>query len=68
MTLHDLIYDTRDFLTSADVAPLLGRDPQSLRSQAQADQSKLGFPVIIVGSRVLIPRKAFLAYCGEVAE
>lgn len=53
----------KEFLTAAEVAPVLGIDPQDLRSQAQADSVKLGFPVIVTGSRVRIPREGFLFFC-----
>ena len=68
MTLKDLRKDTRDFLLAEDVAAVLGRSAQLIRSQAQTDPSKLGFPVIVIGTRVQIPREGFLAFCtGRVS-
>ena len=63
MTLNELYYDSRDFLAVDDVADLLGWTPQHIRSQAHADKDKLGFPVIICGTRIKIPRLGFLAFC-----
>ena len=53
----------KDFLTAADVAPVLGINPQDIRSQAQSDADKLGFPVIVTGTRVRIPKEGFLYFC-----
>jgi len=54
----------KQFLTPADVAEALGIDSQSLRNQVTKDASKVGFPVIRVGTRTKIPRDAFLKYIG----
>ena len=63
--MRDLIEietSTQEFLLASDIAPILGINPQEIRSQAQADASKLGFPVIVTGSRVRIPRLGFLHF------
>lgn len=52
-----------EFLRAEDVGEILGVDPQYIRSQAQADPRKLGFPVIVIGRRVHIPKQAFLYFC-----
>lgn len=52
----------QDFITAADVAKAIGGDAQSIRTQARRDPGKLGFPVIVVGTRVKIPRLPFVAY------
>ncbi|MBR3974375.1 MAG: hypothetical protein IKJ88_00780 [Clostridia bacterium] len=36
--------------------------PQGLRVQARTAPDLLGFPVSVVGNRVLIPRKPFIAF------
>jgi len=51
-----------EWLTADDIAPLLEVNPHSIRLQAQADPNKLGFTVMVVESRVKIPRKAFIRY------
>ena len=53
------------FLTVTDIAEVLHLAPNKIREQAQADPSKLGFPVCVVDKRVLIPRKQFLKWIGE---
>jgi hypothetical protein len=59
MTLDEIRNSTKDVLTPADIAPVLGVNPQSIRA---ADPVDLGFPVIKLGTRTLIPRKPFLAF------
>lgn len=61
--LSDLEKLDCDFLTAAQIAPVIGIDPQDLRGQAHADASKLGFPVIVTGCRVRIPREGFINFC-----
>lgn len=48
------------FLDCVDIAPFMESDPQTLRSQAQSDPRKLGFPVCVCGNRVKIPRIGFI--------
>ena len=62
MTLQDLERSTKEWLLAEDIAPFLEADPQTVRSQAQADPTKLGFPVVVTGSRVRIPRRGFLHF------
>lgn len=62
MTLEDIRGLKKEFLTSAQVAPILGLDPQYIRIQARTDAVKLGFPVTVCGTRVKIPRRAFLRF------
>jgi hypothetical protein len=47
-----------------DVGRLLGVNPQSIREQAHRDPKKLGFPVSVVGTRVLIPKEPFYKFIG----
>ena len=63
MKLADIETLDKEFLLADDVAPVLGMHPQDIRSQAQADSAKLGFPVIVTGTRVRIPKQGFLFYC-----
>jgi len=62
MRLSDIESMEKDVLLPAEIAPLLEIDPQDLRDQAQHDQMKLGFPVIVTGTRVRIPRLGFIHY------
>ena len=49
-----------DPLTAAQVAPILGSDPQTIRMQARLRPDLLPFPAVCLGSRVKIPKEAFL--------
>lgn len=60
MTLDEIVLSTEDFLTPGDVAPVIGCKPYAINGQAQQDAAKLGFPVCVLGTRVKIPRLAFL--------
>lgn len=61
-TLEDLKACTKQFLDPADIAPFLQCDQFSINLQAQADPSKLGFPVCVMGRRVRIPRVGFIKW------
>ena len=60
MTLQEIESYEREYLTCAQVAPILGANPYAIHMQAMADPSVLGFPVVIIGRRVKIPRRGFL--------
>ena len=65
MTLAEIKQSPAMWLTAADVAPVLECNPDAIRQQAQTDPAKLGFPVVVIGTRVKIPRRPFLSYFGE---
>lgn len=62
VTLEELKNCKNDFVTAADVAGILGTDPNSLRWQAREEPALLGFPVIVIKSRVKIPRIPFIRF------
>lgn len=62
MTLRDIEAIDKELLLMEDIAPFLEMHPQSLRSQAQADPNKLGFPVIVTGTRVRTPKQGFIHF------
>lgn len=62
-TLAEIEAMDREFLTPAIVGGCLGWDPYSINLQVKADASKLGFPAMMCGSRVLIPKEGFLNFC-----
>lgn len=68
MTLEEIAISTKEVLTPAEVAPLLHTTDQSIRVCARQRPDLLGFPTIIMGSRVRIPRLPFLAYMGYKGE
>lgn len=63
MTLLDIERLDREFLRAEDISPYIGLKPQSIRAQAQDNPDKLGFPVIVSGTRVLIPKEGFVNFC-----
>ena len=66
MTLDEIRRFDREFLTPAQVAPLLGCDAQDVRVCARECPERLGFNVALIGTRVKIPRLAFIEFmCGK---
>ena len=63
MTLNDIQAIPRDYLVPSDICEYLGCSQYSINIQAQKEPEKLGFPVIVMGSRVRIPKKAFIHFC-----
>lgn len=63
--LDKLRQKQEEFLTVAEIAPILGANPQSIRSQAQCNPQMLGFPVCVIGKRIRIPKTAFLNWLGK---
>lgn len=52
------------YMRAEEAAAILGVNPQSLRSQARDDPKKLGFNVVVIGNKVIIPRKPFYEFMG----
>ena len=68
MTLAEIKQPGKAMLTPADIAPVLGCDPNSIRLAARTCPELLGFPVIVTGTRVKIPKRAFLRYMRGLAQ
>ena len=62
-TLAEIEACSKTILLASDVASYLETDPNLIRWQAQNEPEKLGFPVIVLGSRVKIPKDGFVSYC-----
>lgn len=62
MTIEDIKQMDKEILTPSDIAPLLNCDPNVIRYQAAEDIKQLGFPAAKIGTRVKIPRQAFIAW------
>lgn len=62
MTLQELKECGKDMLTPADVADVLGVKPYSINLQAKENIGQLGFSAALIGTRVLIPRLAFIRW------
>ena len=61
-TLKEIEASSKEWLTVAEVAEFLNSDPQAIRIQAHKDRAALGFPVIIIGCHIKIPRVGFLNF------
>jgi hypothetical protein len=55
----------KPLLTCLDVARIMECDQYDLHMQAEVNAAALGFPVIIMGRRVKIPKAAFLDYIAR---
>lgn len=62
MTLEQLKEMDRETITPATAAGLLGCDPHSIRVAAHTEPESLGFPVVVMGTRTRIPRRAFIRF------
>jgi hypothetical protein len=65
LTLDQLEALPAEVLTCAQVAPVLCASPATLHLQALERPELLGFPVIVAGSRVKIPKRPFLRFMRE---
>lgn len=64
VTLDEMRSLDREYLTPAEVAPILGCDAQDIRVAAKQRPEMLGFNVSVIGSRVKVPRRAFINWMG----
>jgi len=62
MTLEELEDLPTEILTCQQIAPLLGANPATIHGQATDRPELLGFPVIVMGRRVKIPKAAFIRF------
>ena len=64
MTLDDLEKLDRECLIPKEIAPIIGVNPYTINLQVKLDKQRgvnsFPFPTILIGSRVKIPRRAFL--------
>ena len=60
MTIEDIRNSDKEILTPGVISPILECDPNIIRRQAKEDIKQLGFPASKIGSRIKIPRKAFI--------
>lgn len=65
MTLSEIRSSDKLFLTPADIADVLGSNPQTVRVAARDNPEMLGFPVTRVGKMTRIPRIPFLRFIGD---
>lgn len=62
MTLAELESIPSEVLTCQQIAPVLGANPATIHLQATDRPEMLGFPVIVMGRRVKVPKAAFLRF------
>ena len=62
--LRDLMKIQRDYFKPEEVAKVLGCHPQTIRIAVKKHPEKLGFRVIVIGTRIRIVRASFLRYMG----
>ena len=62
--IQAIVNSDKVFLTPADVAPILGMDPHSIRLIARQRPELRKFEFILSGNRTKIPRIPFLRYIG----
>lgn len=65
LTLEQIEALPQEVLTCAQVAPVLGANPATIHGQATDRPELLGFPVIVAGRRVKIPKRPFLRFMRE---
>lgn len=62
MTLDEIAALPVEVLTPAQIAPVLHLDQDTIRGQARECPELLGFPVVVAGNRVKIPKRPFLMF------
>ena len=67
-TLEEIEALPKPMLVPTDVAGYLGCEPYSINRAARDAPGLLGFPVIVMGSRVRIPKEGFLKFCRGLEE
>ena len=65
LTLDELAALPVEVLTPALVAPVLCLDQDTIRGQARSCPELLGFPVVVAGNRVKIPKAPFIRFMRE---
>ena len=66
MTLEQIRISDKTMLTPDDVSEVLGCNGYAINLQCKDDPKKLGFPVCVLGTRVRIPRVAFVKWLDGV--
>ena len=57
-----------EVLSCAQISKVLCSNPSSIHDQAVANPSRLGFPVIVHGTRVKIPKAPFIKFMRGEAQ
>lgn len=62
MTIDEIRRTQRTVLTPADIAEVLGSDPQTIRLVARQRPELVKFPFTFIGTRMKIPTAGFLRW------
>lgn len=64
MTFEEIERSEKECLIPKDIAPVLGVNPYTINVQVKEDKkngtNSFPFPTILIGTRVKIPRRAFV--------
>ncbi len=64
MTITDIIRSDKEMLTCGDIADVVGMGQYNLHRYIIEYPERIGFPVMVTGNRVRIPRIPFLKFMG----
>lgn len=64
LTREEIMSCPDEILNAVNISGVLNANPNTIRGQAAECPELLGFPVIVMGSRVKIPREPFIRYMG----
>lgn len=67
-TLEEIKACPKEVLAPADVAGVLRCDPFNITRAAKSNPEMLRFPVIVMGSRVKIPKAGFVRFMEGIQE
>lgn len=62
MTLKEVEALPTEALDVKQICACIGCDPMTFRIRARSNPEQLGFPIIIIGSRIKAPKEAFLKF------
>lgn len=63
MTLEELRNDKREFVFASQICPqIIPCNPNSFRREVRKNPDKIPFPVLIIGVKLYIGRRGFLAF------
>lgn len=66
MTLAEIKASDKAYLTANDICDLLEAAPENIRDAARKNPKGFPFPVVIIGTRVKIPRLPFVSFAESV--
>ena len=64
MTREEIMASDKECLVCADISKIIGLNAYTIHGQAIERPELLGFPVIVSGRQVRIPRVAFMKFMG----